>query len=538
MEVFRSQVDAQSANFSRNREEMLALVKEIRELEARVRKASAAAKPKFDKRGQILPRERVARLLDPGAPFLELSTLAGWCQDVEDPKETIPGGGAIIGIGVVSGVRAMVVASDSGITVAARPGAHKGLRAQHIALENKLPFINLVESGGANLRDYRMEDFALGGEIFYNMARLSAMGIPVIATVHGSCTAGGAYIPGMSDYVIMVKGRGKAFLAGAPLVRAATGEIADEDSLGGALMHASISGLCEYVAEDDGDAIRITRDVVKSLGWSQNLPPFEPKEAEEPLYDPDEIAGIVPLDYRKPYDVREVVARVVDGSRFSDFKPLFGADTVCVRAQVGGYACGILGNNGPISTQGAAKAAQFIQLCCQTHTPLVFFQNTTGYMVGTEPEQGGMIKHGAKMIQAMSNAPVPRITFNIGASFGAGNYGMCGRAYRPRFLFAWPNARMNVMGGEQAAKTMAIVVEASFKRKGMDLDPAQIEMMQEEIITLFNKQEGALYATARGLDDGIIDPRDTRRVLAYCLSICKESEVRVLCPNTFGVARM
>ena len=537
MEPFESTVDVTSETYRRQREGMLDLVAQVRALEARVRAASAKARPKFDARKQILPRERVARLLDHGTPFLELATLAGYRQDEDDPDKTIPGGGSIIGIGYVSGVRCIIVASDSGITAAARPGGQKAVRAQHIALQSRLPLVNLVESGGANLRDYQMEHFVYGGEMFFNMAKLSAAGVPVISAVHGNCTAGGAYIPGMSDYVIMVRGRGKAFLAGAPLVKAATGEDADEQSLGGAEMHATISGLAEYLAEDDADAIRLTREVMAALDWNCDRPITEPEHAEDPRYDPDELCGVVPLDYRKPYDMREVAARIADGSRWSDFKPLYGPDMVCLRATVGGYACGFIGNNGPITPNGATKCAQFIQLCCQTRTPLVFLTNTTGYVVGTDPEQGGMIKHGSKMIQAVSNATVPRITFNIGASFGAGNYGMCGRAYKPHFLFAWPNAHMNVMGGEQAATTMSIVVEASMKRRGMEMDPTMLAAMKQEIVDLFNRQEDALYATARGLDDGIIDPRDTRRVLTYVLSICAEAERRTMHPNTFGVAR-
>ena len=539
MPVIESLIDPSSEQFKENRAGMLARIEQFRALEQRVRDASARARDRFEKRGQILPRERVARLLDRGAPFLELSTLAGYRIDVDDPDKTVPGGSQIAGIGLVSGVRAMIVATDSGIDAGAigAMGREKLMRAQEIALENKLPFIHLVESAGANLLKYRVEGFVAGGGIFYNLARLSAAGLPVVTVLHGSSTAGGAYMPGLSDYVIMVRGRAKAFLAGPPLLKAATGEVATDEELGGAEMHATVSGLAEYLAENDTDGLRLAREVVAKLNWNAAAAPAA-SQGHEPRYDPDEIAGVVPMDYRKPYDVHEVIARIVDGSDFLDFKPLYGTQTVCGHGEIDGHAVGMIGNNGPIDNEGATKAAQFIQLCCQSDTPIVYLQNTTGYMVGKQYESGGMIKHGSKMIQAVSNATVPQITLMIGASFGAGNYGMCGRAYEPRFCFSWPNLTMAVMGPEQAATTMSIVTEASLKRRGQEVDYDELAKREKQIVDMFAAQSDALHATARLLDDGIIDPRDSRKVLALTLAVCREAEARTVHPSSFGVARM
>ncbi len=541
MSVFQSQISTGSESFSNNRRAMLALVEKTRLLEARAEAASEKSRPKFDKRGQILPRERVARLLDPGLPFLEIGNMAGFLRDTENPEKSIPGAGIIAGIGFVNGTRAMIVATDSGINAGAitEIGGAKINRCQDIALENKLPFIHLVESAGANLLEYRVQLFVQGGALFQKFAKLSAAGCPIVTVLHGSSTAGGAYFPGMSDIVIGVRGRGQAFLAGPPLVKAATGEIADAQDLGGVDMHATISGLVEHLAENDTDGIRLGREVVAKLNWQKNLPPSLPiPQFREPRYDPDEIAGIVPIDYRQPYDVREVIARLVDDSDFLEFKGKYGSQTVCVQAAVHGFPCAFIGNNGPIDNEGATKAAQFIQLCCQSNTPLIFLQNTTGYMVGTAYEQGGMIKHGSKMIQAVSNATVPRFTLMIGASFGAGNYGMCGRAYEPTFLFSWPNTQTGVMGGEQAATTMRIVMEGSAARKGYTIPPEMLEAQEQEIIKLFNSQSDAFFTSGWLMDDGIIDPRDSRKVLAFLLATVDEAERRTLHPNTFGVARM
>ena len=539
MPIIESTIDSGSASYLANREQMLALIAQFRVLEQQVRDASNAKLELFRQRGQLLPRERVALLLDRGAPWLELSTLAGYRMHDDIGTAPTQAGGGIAGIGYVLGVRCVVAASDSAIKggTSTPMGMKKNLRVQQIARENKLPIVRLVESGGANLL-YQAETFVEGGRGFANQARLSAAGIPQVTVVHGSSTAGGAYLPGLSDYVVLVRHKAKVFLAGPPLLRAATGEIATDEDLGGADMHVTVSGLGEYLAEDDADGIRIARDIMAKLPWNAQLPAVERKPFREPRYPAEELAGIVPVDHRKPYDVREVIARVVDDSDFLDFKQSYGVPTVCGHAEIEGQAVGLIGNNGPIDADGAAKAAQFIQICCQSNIPIVYLQNTTGYMVGREAEQAGIIKHGSKMIQAVANATVPQVTLHIGASFGAGNYGMCGRAYDPRFIFAWPNNRIAVMGGEQAAKVMAIVTEEKLKRDRKPVDHDKLAAMEQEIVARMEKESTALYATARLWDDGLVDPRDSRKVLALCLSVCREAEVRPLRPNTFGVARM
>jgi len=542
MPAFESRLDVSSEAFRRNRERMLGLVERLRALEQRTREESAKAKPLFDKRGQLLPRDRIARLLDPGAPWLELSSMAGYCLDHPDPEKSVPGGGMIGGIGYAAGVRVMVVASDSGIDAGAiqHMGREKLLRMQELALANKLPFVHLVESAGANLLKYRVEGFIHGGAIFYNLARLSAAGIPVVTVVHGSSTAGGAYMPGLSDYVIMVRGRAKAFLAGPPLLKAATGEVATDEELGGAVMHTHVSGLGEYLAEDDADGVRLAREVLARLGWKSAALPGTAAGApagRPPRYPAEELLGIMPEDYKKPVDMREAIARFVDDSDFFDFKPDYGPATVCGHAAIHGMPLGIVTNNGPLDPAGSNKATHFIQSCCQAALPILYLQNTTGYIVGKASEEAGMIKHGSKMIQAVSNATVPQITLMCGASFGAGNYGMCGRAYQPRFLFSWPNAQTAVMGAEQAALTMAIVMEAGMKRKGQPVDQAQIEAMKARIVENFERQQSAFVTSALLLDDGIIDPRDTRNVLGFALSVCRDADARSLRPVQFGVAR-
>ena len=538
----KTRIDPQSDIFLQQRGAMLALIEQKRALEGRAVAASAASKPAFDKRSALLPRERLAQLLDPGAPFLELASLAGYCTDDADPESSIPGAAVLAGIGVVSGVRCMVAANDSGIGAGALSalGGRKVMRCQEIALQNKLPFVQLVESGGANLLTYKVERFIAGGGLFYNLARLSAAGLPVIAVVHGSSTAGGAYLPGLSDYVIMVRGRAKAFLAGPPLLKAATGEIATDEELGGAEMHARVSGLAEFVAEDDADAIRIARNLLSSLKWdrvSMENVSAQPAAERPPRLDAEEIAGLMPLTMRKPVDMREVIWRIVDDSELLEFKPLYGRFTVCGLAAIAGHKVGFISNNGPLDPAGATKATQFIQLCCQAQTPLVYLQNTTGYIVGTKSEAAGMIKHGSKMIQAVSNATVAQITIMCGASFGAGNYGMCGRAFNPRFVFSWPNAQTAVMGPEQAATTMAIVAEATAARKGRPVDEEALDKMKQDIIANFESQMSAFHTSGLLLDDGVIDPRDTRKVLAAALAICAEAEARTVRTIQFGVAR-
>lgn len=539
MPAIQSQVDPQSESFRRERAQMLALIDSFRTLEDRVRNTSNSQEAKFRARKQLLPRERIALLLDRGSSWLEFSTLAGFRMHDDDGEKNVLGGGIICGIGVVSGIRCMVIASDSAIKggTITPMGMKKSLRAEAIALENKLPVVRLVESGGANLMHVG-EVFIEGGRGFANQARLSARGIPQVCVMHGHSTAGGAYLPGMSDYVIMVRGRAKAFLAGPPLLKAATGEIATDEELGGAEMHCSMSGVAEYLAEDDADGIRIARDILARLPWNDRLPMRAVKTWKEPRYPVEQLAGVVPTDFRQPYDMREMLARLIDDSDFLEFKPLYGSSTVCGHGAIEGHPCGFIGNNGPIDPQGATKATQFIQLCCQSGTPIVYLQNTTGFMVGKDVEQVGMIKHGAKMIQAVANATVPQITVMTGASFGAGNYGMCGRAYDPRFVFSWPNARVAVMGGEQAATVMRIVTEEKFARTGKEPPAETMATMKSEILARFDLESHSLFATARLWDDGIIDPRDTRRALATTLAVCREAGLRPLNPNTFGVARM
>lgn len=537
MPRLRSKIDVKSETFGRNREQMLELIQSFRGLEAKVREHSTSKAAKFSKRGQLLPRQRVERLLDRGAPFLELSTLAGYKMHDDDGKSSIAGGSNIIGIGFVEGRRCLVSASDSAIKGGAVSpmGLRKTLRAQDIALQNKLPMLNLVESAGANLL-YQSELFVEGGRVFANMARLSAAGLPQVTVVHGSSTAGGAYIPGLSDYVIVVRGRSKIFLAGPPLVKAALGEDAEEEALGGAEMHTKVSGTAEYLAESDSDAISVARELFSKIRWD-SAGAAAPSPVRAPLYDPQELAGAVPVDYREPYDVREIIARVVDDSDFLDFGPDYGPQTVCGHARIEGHACGIIGNNGPIFAEGAAKAGHFIQACCQSGTPIIYLQNTTGYMVGTQAERAGIVKHGSKMIQAVANATVPQLTVLVGGAFGAGNYGMCGRAFDPRFIFSWPNARISVMGGAQAGKVMEIITVAKFARQGVEIPPENLEKMTGAIRDKLDSESDALFASARIWDDGIIDPRDTRRVLGMSLATCREAGARAVRRSTFGVAR-
>jgi geranyl-CoA carboxylase beta subunit len=538
MALIENTIAPSGAAFQANRAGMLALIERMRSLEERARTASAAAKERFHKRSQLLPRERVALLVDPDTPFIELSTLAGYMFDVPDADKSIPGCGLIAGIGFVSGVRCMISASDSGIDAGAlQPmGLDKQLRVQELALENKLPLVQLVESAGANLLRYRVEDFVRGGNIFRNLARLSAAGLPVVTVTHGSSTAGGAYQTGLSDYIVMVRGRTRAFLAGPPLLKAATGEIATEEELGGAEMHTSISGLGDYLAEDDRDALRIARDIMAGLAWDR--PASEASTTvEPPRYDPEDLLGIMPMDHKRPVDMRQAIARFVDGSDFIEFGTDYGPATVCGHAKIEGHPVGIITNNGPLDPAGANKATHFIQACCQSGTPLLYLNNTTGYMVGRAYEEAGMIKHGSKMIQAVTSATVPQITIYCGASFGAGNYGMCGRGFHPRFCFSWPNAKTAVMGGEQAAETMAIVTEAAAARKGKPVEREQLDKMKAKITAVFDGQMDVFATSARVLDDGVIDPRDTRAVLAEVLAICREAEQRTPRPMQFSVAR-
>ena len=536
MSALTSRLDTRSAAFDANARRMHELLRELRSLEAMVVAESTSKRERFEERGQLLPRERVARLIDRGSEFLELSTLAGLGMHDDDGKKFVLGGGSIVGIGQVAGKRVLVSASDSAIKggTVAPMGLKKALRAQELAGENRLPLIYLVESGGANLM-YQSEMFVEGGRSFANQARLSAAGIPQIAVVHGASTAGGAYLPGLCDYVILVRGRSSITLAGPPLVKAAIGEDASEEELGGAELHARVTGLGEFLAVDDGHALALTRELFEKLSWDA-VPERAP--SAEPLFDAEELLGIVPVDEREPYDVREIVARIVDGSDFLEFKAVHATDTICGLARVDGHAVGILGNNGPIQPQGSTKAAQFIQLCDQSGTALIFLQNTTGYMVGTQAERAGAIKHGSKMIQAVANARVPKFTIVVGGSFGAGNYGMCGRGFDPRFIFSWPTARTSVMGGAQAARVMDIVSRAKLERSGLPVDDRALAATSEQLRQRIDRESNVLFGTARLWDDGVIDPRDTRRVLCLCLALAREGAQRALRPNTFGVARL
>jgi geranyl-CoA carboxylase beta subunit len=537
---FISSIASGSEAFVRNRGDHLALIEKMNDILDRSRTLSEAARPRFEKRGQLLPRERLARLLDPGSPFLEIGNMAGYLLDDPNPETSVPGATQIAGIGYVQGTRCMIQVDDSGINAGAmtRTSTRKGCRVMDIALQQKLPFVHLVESAGANLLEYEVEMWMAGGGIFARLARLSAAGLPVVTVLHGASAAGGAYMPGLSDYVVGVRDNGKAYLAGPALLKAATGEVADDAELGGAAMHASVTGLVDYLAEDDAHGLQCCREVFARLEWNRRCARPLPTDFEEPVYPTDDLLGVVPVDYRQPYDAREVIARLVDGSSFLEFKAGYGITLVCMQANIHGMPVGILCNNGPIDPNGATKAAHFIQLCDQGDIPLLFVQNITGYMVGTQYEQAGMIKHGAKMIQAVTNARVPRVTLMIGASFGAGNYGMCGQGYDPDFVFSWPNIQIGVMGGEQAAKTMSEVFRAGAARRGREVDEAMLAAQESKVIGHYDRQSDAFYTSGRMLDDGLIDPRDSRRVIAMALQTCWEARHREVRPNAFGVARM
>jgi geranyl-CoA carboxylase beta subunit len=543
-----SDLNPHGSTFQARRKEMIKLVEAVRELEAKVITLSEKKRDKFERRGQLMPRDRVALLLDRGRPIIELCSLAGLGMHDDNGKNKIQGGNSFMGIGWVSGVRVLVYAHNSAIKGGAISpmGVKKALRAQEIALQNRLPMVTLAESAGANLQ-YQSELFVEGGRTFANQAKLSAAGIPQVTVVHGSSTAGGAYVPGLSDYVIMVQKRAKVFLAGPPLVQAATGEISTDEELGGADMHFETTGLNEYIAPSDHEAILIARQIVASLNWKRNQSVQSSMndgalvEHRPPRYSPDELCGVVPVDYRQPYDPREVIARLIDDSDFLEFKSGYGSEIVTGHAEVYGQAVGIIANQGPIMPEGSVKTAQFIQLCCQSNTPILFLQNTTGFMVGKDVERNGMVKHGSKMIQAVANATVPKITFLIGGAFGAGHYAMCGRAYDPRFIFAWPNNRLSVMGGQQAGEVMKIITRQNFARQGKVINEqveTQLQLFAQPIIDKIDQESSALFATARIWDDGIIDPRDSRRLLGELLSVCNEAEAATLKPNIFGVARM
>ena len=540
MSIFNSKVDSESSQFIQNRDDMLNLIEKRKDILDRSRKKSDEKKSRFQERGQLSPRERLNALIDPDSEFLDLYSMANYLVQDPDPDTSIPGANMIAGIGFVNGIRCMILVDDSGISAGAATDKTigKALGCIDIAMKQKLPFVHLVESAGINLLNYTVEFWANFGAVFYGKARLSAAGIPTIAVLHGMSTAGGAYHTGMSDYVVGVKNNGMAALAGSALLKAATGEDSSNEELGGAEMHSVITGLVEYLANDDLEAINITRDLVNKLNWQNSGKENQSTKFKDPKYNIDEVPGIVPIDYKRGYDIREVIARIVDGSEFLELKPRFGITMVCVQAEIEGQRCGILANNGPIDNQGANKAAQFIQLCDQIDIPLIFLNNVTGYMVGKKYEQAGMIKHGSKMIQAVSNAKVPKISIFMGASFGAANYGMCGYGYNPDFLFSWPNAKIGVMGGRQAASTMRQVIEGSAKRKNEELDQQKLEDKEKQMIEHYDKQSDIFYVSGCLLDQGIIDPRDTRKVLSFSLKTFSEAKDRILKPNSFGIARM
>ncbi|WP_137724929.1 acyl-CoA carboxylase subunit beta [Prescottella subtropica] len=532
MTILRSTLDTASLEYVSAAETMTT---KLSDLEVEHAKALAGGGEKYverhHKRGKLLARERIELLLDEDSPFLELSPLAAWGSQFP------VGASTIVGIGTVSGVECLIVASDPTV----RGGTSnpwtlkKGFRANDIAVANRLPVISLVESGGADLPTQK-EVFIPGGRMFRDLTRLSAAGIPTIALVFGNSTAGGAYIPGMSDHVVMIKERSKVFLAGPPLVKMATGEESDDESLGGAEMHARTSGLADYFAQDEQDAIRIGRSIVARLNWRKQGPPPR-SEVIEPLYDAEDLLGIVPEDLKIPFDPREVIARIVDGSDFDEFKPLYGSSLVTGWAQLHGYPIGILANaRGILFSEEAQKATQFIQLANRSNTPLLFLHNTTGYMVGKEYEEGGMIKHGSMMINAVSNSTVPHISILLGASYGAGHYGMCGRAFDPRFLFAWPSSKSAVMGGAQLAGVVSIVGRAAAEARGQAFDPEADAGMRAMIENQIEAESLPTFLSGMLYDDGVIDPRDTRTVVGMCLSAIATAPIEGAA--NFGVFRM
>jgi 3-methylcrotonyl-CoA carboxylase beta subunit/propionyl-CoA carboxylase len=535
LDRIQSQIRTDSPEFQANRDQLAGLVKQLRD---RLTVCRQGGGPKYLERhrqqGKLPVRERIDTLLDPGSPFLELSPLAAW--DMYDNEA--PGGGLVTGIGRVSGLEVLIVGNDATV----KGGTYypitvkKHLRAQQVALDNRLPCVYLVDSGGAflPLQAEVFPDKEHFGRIFFNQARMSAEGIPQIAVVMGSCTAGGAYVPAMSDETIIVKGTGTIFLGGPPLVKAATGEEVTAEELGGADVHTRLSGVADYLAEDDTHAVRLTRTILSTLTTRKVLP-ADVAEPEDPVYDPADIYGIVNADWRRPYDVREVIARLVDGSRFDEFKQRYSPTVVTGFARLHGFLVGIVANNGVLFSESALKVTHFIELCNQRGVPLLFLQNITGFMVGKQYERGGIAKDGAKMVHAVANSVVPKFTVIIGGSFGAGNYGMCGRAYEPRLLWMWPNARISVMGGEQAAGVLTTVKRDQLAREGKTLDEREEQAIRQPILEKYEAEGSPYYSTARIWDDGILDPAQTREALALGLSAAFNAPI----PSPkFGVFRM
>jgi 3-methylcrotonyl-CoA carboxylase beta subunit len=536
--VIKSGLNTRSAEFKANAAAMGALVDDLREKSAlAIRGGSDEARAKHLARGKLLPRERIDALLAPGAAVLEFSTLAAYGMYGASGND-VPSAGVVTGIGRVNGVECMIVANDATV----KGGTYypltvkKHLRAQEIAQQNRLPCIYLVDSGGAFLpaQDDVFPDREHFGRIFYNQANMSAQGIPQIAVVMGSCTAGGAYVPAMSDESIIVKNQGTIFLGGPPLVKAATGEVVSVEDLGGGDVHTRISGVCDHLAENDHHALAIARGIVGNLNWKKPVS-LDIATPEAPLYDPGELWGVIPSDTKKSYDVREVIARLVDGSRFDEFKARYGATLVTGFARLNGYPIGILANNGILFSESAQKGAHFIELCAQRGIPLVFLQNITGFMVGRKYENGGIAKDGAKLVTAVATAQVPKFTMIIGGSFGAGNYGMCGRAYSPRLLWMWPNARISVMGGEQAASVLATVKRDGLEAGGKTWSQEDEAAFRQPIREQYETQGHPYYATARLWDDGVLDPAQSRQALALGISAALNAPIA---PTRFGIFRM
>ena len=535
MSKIKTRINVRSEDFIASRKSMEALVKDLKQrFEEVYVGGSASARAKHLARGKLLPRERIDLLLDDGAPFLELSQLAAYGMY----DDAVPSAGMVAGIGLISGVECVIVANDATV----KGGTYfpmtvkKHLRAQEIAQQNNLPCIYLVDSGGGNLpnQDEIFADREHFGRIFFNQANMSSQGIPQIACVMGSCTAGGAYVPAMSDESVIVKKQGTIFLGGPPLVKAATGEEVSAEDLGGADVHARTSGVVDHYAQNDQHALETVRTIVRNLNRTK-LIELKVRPPVKPLYAAEEIYGVIPKDSRKPYDVREIIARIVDGSEFDEFKALYGTTLVTGFARINGYPVGIIANNGILFSESSLKGAHFIELCCQRKIPLVFLQNITGFMVGQKYESGGIAKDGAKLVTAVATAKVPKFTVIIGGSFGAGNYGMCGRAYSPRFLWMWPNARISIMGGEQAASVLSTVKRDALERSGQSWSPDEEEAFRRPLIDQYERQGHPYYATARLWDDGVIDPAQTRNVLSLAISAALNAPI----PETrFGVFRM
>jgi acetyl-CoA carboxylase carboxyltransferase component len=524
-------IDPRSEAYLANRAAMQALLDEVLEAQERVLAGGGERYvARHRERGKLLVRERIDLLLDRDSPFLELSPLAGWGTD--DPV----GGALVCGIGLVEGVECLISANDPTVRggTSSPTTIAKSLRAQEIAAVNRLPLVNLTESGGADLPK-QADVFVPGGATFKNLTRLSAAGVPTITLVFGPSTAGGAYVPGMSDHTVFVDGGAKVFLGGPPLVKMAIDEDADEETLGGADMHARVSGLADHLAADEHDALRLGRRLVRHLNW-RKLGPGPSEPADPPLLDPDELLGVASADVRVPFEVREILWRILDGSRFDEFKPLYGSQLVCGWGSLCGFPIGVLANNGILFSEESQKGAQFIQLCNRRDLPLLFVQNITGFMVGTRYERGGIIKHGSQLINAVSNSAVPHLTLMVGASYGAGNYGMSGRAYDPRFVFSWPNHRIAVMGPTQLAGVLSIVRRAAAARAGRDYDEEADAAMRAAVEARIDRESTALFATGRLWDDGVIDPRDTRTVLGIALSAIHSAPV--VGTDRFGVFRL